>query len=692
MQPGWGSVLVVDDDPAMGLYVSRQLRPLVESVAIAQSGPEALELFRTHAFDLMLLDIIMPKMNGYQVLEAIRGDANQLRIPILVISAADDLEGVVRCIELGAEDYLVKPLNPVLLNARVTACLERKWLRDQEQAYLRQLEAEKAAAETANRAKSIFLANMSHELRTPLNAIIGYSEMLQEDVEAEGCGSLVPDLQKIRQSGKHLLGIVNDILDISKLEAGRVDITPTTFAVAALLDDVVQQVQPLIVANGNRLIIHSPDSDAAAPLTLHTDWTKVRQVLLNLLSNAAKFTHSGTITVTVDPPISPAAAPQSQPSHITFGVTDTGIGIPPEQQQRIFQAFTQADDSKTRRYGGTGLGLAISYRYSELLGGRLTVESAPQQGTRFALTLPVDLPQISTARREPMQPHADATAGLVLVIDNDRAVRDWMVHQLNQQGCRVITAWSGQEGLRLARDLRPDWIVLDLLMPGLDGWGVLATLKAEPDLADIPVMMMATKAGATPSGYLVGWVEVATQPSDAQQIEQLLRRLPLAAMSTSPPSASLAPADDATAAAFSASASEGLEAPENLRVLLLHGDANLRCALAQQWQQAGWEVVATADFEVALAAAIAHPPRAVVLDLLSLGKDGFQQLEQFQAAAGQQSILAIAHRDLTPADQSRLNGRLEQWLQQQPQQSQSLTHSIPALILKPGTSPAVSPD
>ncbi|MBW4656038.1 MAG: response regulator [Kaiparowitsia implicata GSE-PSE-MK54-09C] len=689
MQPGWGSVLVVDDDPAMGLYVSRQLRPLVESVAIAQSGPEALELFRTHAFDLMLLDIIMPKMNGYQVLEAIRADASQLRIPILVISAADDLEGVVRCIELGAEDYLVKPLNPVLLNARVTACLERKWLRDQEQAYLRQLEAEKAAAETANRAKSIFLANMSHELRTPLNAIIGYSEMLQEDVEAEGCGNLVPDLQKIRQSGKHLLGIVNDILDISKLEAGRVDTTPTTFAVAALLDDVVQQVQPLVVANGNRLIIRSPEPSSAAPLTLHTDWTKVRQVLLNLLSNAAKFTHNGTITLTVDPPTPRAPSPNSQPSHITFGVTDTGIGIPPEQQQRIFQAFTQADDSKTRRYGGTGLGLAISYRYSELLGGRLTVDSAPQQGTRFALTLPVDLPQIHAARLESMQPQSGATAGLVLVIDNDRAVRDWMVHQLNQQGCRVITAWSGQEGLRLARDLRPDWIVLDLLMPGLDGWGVLATLKAEPDLADIPVMVMATETGATPSGYLVGWVEVATQPSDAQQIEQLLRRLPL-----SPTSASPAPASDATAAAeFSASASDALESQGNSRVLLLHGDANLRCALAQQWQQAGWEVVATAEAEVALAAAIAHPPRAVVLDLLSLGKDGFQQLEQFQAAAaGHQSILAIANRDLTPADQSRLNGRLEQWLQQQPQQGQCLTHSIPALILKPGISSAASQD
>jgi signal transduction histidine kinase len=246
-----------------------------------------------------------------------------------------------------------------------------------------QLVAAKNAAEEASRTKSAFVANMSHELRTPLNAIIGYSEMLQEDAADLGYVQAVPDLEKIQIAGRHLLGLINDILDLSKIEAGKMTLSVEQFDVTTLITDVVGTAQPLVAAHRNKLDLEIA-SDAGR---MRSDSTKLRQVLLNLLSNAAKFTDRGRIVISV------AREMRDERGWIVIRVKDTGIGMTAEQASRLFEDFMQADTSTTRRYGGTGLGLAISQRFCRMMGGIITAESEPARGSTFIVSLPADAPQ-----------------------------------------------------------------------------------------------------------------------------------------------------------------------------------------------------------------------------------------------------------------------------------------------------------
>ena len=260
------------------------------------------------------------------------------------------------------------------------------------------------AAEAANQAKSTFLANMSHELRTPLNAIIGYSEMLTEDAGDQALDGFVADLRRIHASGKHLLSLINDVLDLSKIEAGRMDLYLETFDVANMLQNVVSTVQPVVETNANRLeVLAGPELGA-----MHADLTKVRQSLFNLISNAAKFTEHGKITVTA------AREPGDGGDWVTFGVSDTGIGMTPEQLERLFQVFSQADASISRNYGGTGLGLALSRRFCQMMGGDVTVESTYGVGSTFTIRLPAEplvrRPVLSAAEGEPAR--AERAAGV----------------------------------------------------------------------------------------------------------------------------------------------------------------------------------------------------------------------------------------------------------------------------------------
>lgn len=387
------------------------------------------------------------------------------------------------------------------------------------------------AAESANRAKSTFLANMSHELRTPLNAIIGYSEMLKEEAEELGSCESVPDLEKICTAGKHLLSLIDDILDISKIEAGRMDLYLESFDIHALIESAVATARPLVEKNGNTLEVYCPDNLD----TMHADMTKVRQVLLNLLSNAAKFTKNGKIAIGVERiknerlrmknQLESSEILISNSEFLSFRVADTGIGMTQEQLQRVFQPFTQADASTTRQYGGTGLGLAISQRFCLMMGGSIEATSTLGSGTTFTVFLPsaIKQPEIPNKVRDSASPPVAPAVGTVLVVDDDPISRDLIERALARQGLHIELAGSGEQALRLAKQLRPDAITLDVIMPGMDGWAVLSALKADPDLADIPVILLSF-VGNKSLGFALGASDYLTKPVDGKRLAALLNK------------------------------------------------------------------------------------------------------------------------------------------------------------------------
>jgi signal transduction histidine kinase len=382
----------------------------------------------------------------------------------------------------------------------------------------------KEAAETANQSKSVFLANMSHELRTPLNAIIGYSEMLEEDAQASGQKEFVSDLQKIRSSGKHLLGLINDVLDLSKVEAGKMKLFLETFDVPNLVEEVVATARPLVEKNGNRLdVICAPDVGQ-----IREDVTKVRQVLLNLLSNAAKFTEKGTVSLQV------TREADVTGSWVVFRVRDSGIGMTPEQTAKLFQAFMQADGSTMRKYGGTGLGLALSRKFCVMMGGDINVESQPGKGSTFIVRLPGDIEnydgeatsirmRLPGTRRDPAhETGKPPVAGRVLlVIDEDPAVRQVMERLASREGYQLLTAGTGEEGLNLAREKKPDVITLEVVMPGIDGWTVLKNLKADPQLSGIPVVMVSISDDRD-RGLAMGAADYLVKPVDRDRLAGIL--------------------------------------------------------------------------------------------------------------------------------------------------------------------------
>jgi signal transduction histidine kinase len=382
-----------------------------------------------------------------------------------------------------------------------------------------QLELARDAAEAANSSKSQFLANMSHELRTPLNAIIGYSDLLIEEAEELEAQDLVPDLDKIRSSGKHLLGLINDVLDLSKIEAGKMEMALETFEVRDVVSAVAAMVRPLVEKNGNVFEL-TIDEDIG---TMHADLTRVRQILLNLLGNASKFTSKGTVSLSV------TREEKKDREWIVFAVRDSGIGMTPEQLSRLFQPFTQADPSTTRKYGGTGLGLSISQRLSRLMNGTISVVSEPGMGSIFTVRIPAEVSEPKLQRQtgiyrvsRPSVPIPVVTSSRVLLIDNDATTRDLVQRMLARDGVDMLYAATGQEGLRLATEQRPDVILLDVLLPDQDGWAVLTAITTKLELAGIPVVIVTT-ADERGLAETLGATAYLSKPVSAEELRAAIR-------------------------------------------------------------------------------------------------------------------------------------------------------------------------
>ena len=494
----------------------------------------------------------------------------------------------------------------------------------------------KEAAETANESKSQFLANMSHELRTPLNAVIMYSELLAEEAEDENVPDFIPDLMKIRSAGKHLLELVNGVLDVSKVEAGKMELFAEEFNIANLINEVVTTVQPLIEKNNNEVEIKI-ESDVS---TMTGDVTKLRQVLFNLLSNASKFTSNGKIRLGVS-----RDAPEEK---IIFKVADTGIGMTKEETDRLFQPFMQADSSTNRKFGGTGLGLAIIKRFTDLMQGDVSVESVKDQGTTFTVIMPEYLDvadfnrrqsagqQNTDAQSEPAtisqiaDDSSDRKKAIVLVIDDDPSIRDVLTRVLIAEGLQAVTASDGEEGLQRARELDPDLIILDVLMPKVDGWSVLSTLKADDKLSDIPVIMQSVSDDRD-LGYMLGATEYLVKPVDREKLVAILRRH--------------IQTEDAT-------------------IMVVDDDESTRRAIASSLDRQGWLVAQAGNGIEALKILEHQSPSAILLDLMMPEMDGFEFLEEFHANEDWQDIpvIVLTSKDLNAEDRNRLKGGVEKVL------------------------------
>ncbi|WP_299644355.1 response regulator [uncultured Chloroflexus sp.] len=489
------------------------------------------------------------------------------------------------------------------------------------------------AAEAASRAKSTFLATMSHELRTPLTAIIGYSQLMEQLVNKNIYETVTHDVGRIRAAGMHLLSLINDILDISKIEAGRMTISAEYADVADLVRTAVNTVLPQMDKNRNRFQVDCP-SDIGL---LNSDATKVRQALINLLSNAAKFTEDGDVTLTV------TRHEQDDQTWFRFEVADTGIGISPDKLGKLFKAFSQVDDSPTRKYGGTGLGLALSQRLCELIGGRITVQSTVGKGSVFTMEIPAELghvlpaPTLSLAdlppaevAREPLQVAVDTAVpvsnAIVLVIDDDPTVSDLIRRIAPSNEVYVVTAETGAEGLRLATDLLPDLIVLDLKLPDLNGIEVLAQLRETPEVAAIPVVVLTIDDQAR-RGLTLEVAEYLVKPIEPEKLLTVVKR-------------------------YCRRPEEGTPS----HILIIEDDQALAELVARTLRTAGWPVEVAFDGETGLTDALTRPPGLILLDYMLPKMDGLQLLEHLRADPVGQSIPVIfmTARDLTADDRERL--------------------------------------
>ena len=490
------------------------------------------------------------------------------------------------------------------------------------------LEVALRQAEAASQAKDTFVANMSHELRQPLHIVIGFTEALKEEAEDTQQTGLIPDLNKILTAARHLLDLINDILDLAKISSGRMELSIKPFDLKTMIDEVRTLVLPLAQKNNNRFHVEIVEP---IPKSAISDERRIRQILLNLLSNAFKFTRKGDVSLIVR---------QSTTIHqkwIEFTIHDTGKGMSPEHVAGLFDRFYQVDPSTTREQGGTGLGLAISRSFNDLLGGQpIEVKSEPDVGSEFIVRLPMMHQHNEAAEAlakfdlggEPLA----LAHGTVLVIDDDPMVQELMARFLHKEGYRVVVADTGAEGLRLARELHPVAITLDVMMPGVDGWNVLSDLKADPKTCEIPVIML-TIVDDHGRGFTLGAADYLTKPIDWPRLGSILRKFQL----------------------------QDRDRP----VLVVDDDPECRAVVRRYLTKDGWRMAEASDGEAALNAVETETPALILLDLMMPGVDGFGFLDEFpkRFPGLRTPIIVLTAKELTATDFDRLNGRVARILE-----------------------------
>jgi len=539
------------------------------------------------------------------------------------------------------------------------------------------LEVAREEAVAGARLKSDFIANVSHEFRTPLNAILGYGEILKFEAEKLSRPDLVEDLKSIETAGRHLLGLINDILDFSKLQAGKIELRHETFSVETLVEDVMTTIRPLARRNDNRIEVRY----AEPPGTMTADPARVRQVLLNLLSNANKFTEDGEVTLEI------CRRQIGEADWMQFTVRDTGIGIAPEKILTLFQEFTQGEATTTRKYGGTGLGLAISHRLCQMLGGDISVSSDRGRGSVFTVNLPVNareagqpagqpvervsaggeeelelLPDEEAVAEEPESPPPESAPAsgpepardLLLVIDDDQIVRDLVRRFSEREGYRVVTADSGEEGLRLAREIAPNIITLDVMMPGLDGWTVLKQLKADSALAKIPVVML-TILDEKDRACQLGAAEYLVKPIDWEVFFDVLKKH----RTTYP------------------------ETP----LLVVEDDIANRKALCRLLKREGWHVMEAIHGRSAFRIMERETPGLILLDWMLPDMNGEEFLDQMSEDPRWRSVpvLLVTAKDLSEAEQEGLAGKVDRVLKKGHYTRSDLLSAVSKLMYKPGS-------
>ncbi|HEX8560429.1 MAG TPA: response regulator [Pyrinomonadaceae bacterium] len=660
-------VLVVEDDPDLMRGYTRILASEGYEIAQATTGAEALRLAEAGRPDLVLLDAMLPDADGVEVCRRVKaGEGSRDALVVMLSGRRTSPEEQAQALEAGADGYLSKPIEPAALRAHVLAFLRirrnEEELRESSRRYREQAEELREAnrrLEEYNRLKAEFVANMSHELRTPLTAIIGFAQLAQlapAAADAQMPKRYRDAFERILRNGQHLLALINDVLDVSKIEAGRMKIHREHIDLVEVVQNAFAELQSLAERKGLEYRLRVP---ARLPLA-YTDPLRVRQVVINLLSNAAKFTARGRIE---------AELLAHGERHFRIVVRDTGIGIEEKSLGLIFERFRQVDGSMTRSASGVGLGLSIVRQIVELLGGEIEVASSVGEGSSFTVTLPLSAPEMGArdangdgdegprfaeggrggagARAGAPAPAAAEDAGgedgrpLVVVIEDDDDAAALLRETLERAGYRVMSAASGDAGLRLAREHDPVALTLDVMMPEMDGWRVLQAMRGDRRLARIPVIVCSI-VDNRPLGYSLGASDYLLKPVDPATLTDTLDRVSVRGRGAG------------AGAAAAGGEDEGY-------ILVVDDEHGVRELVTTALRHAGFNARSAPSGETALKMAGQQTPRAVLCDLMMPnGMSGFEFIARFRSDARTAGVpvLVVTGKDVTPDDRRLIQGEI----------------------------------